>query len=138
MGITPLYSLPQLKELIRQQGKRSTGARLAVLDCLQRAPAPLSHNELTEKLEQQGHQRASIYRNLMDLIDLELVTRFDAGDHTWRYEFRQPSHPHFLCTNCGTVRCVGDINLKPTQLSDPSEIGTVSEVLIKGQCRECA
>ena len=135
------YSMNQLKEWIRGRGKRSTGARLAVLDCLQRSNSPLSHNELTEQLEEQGHQRASIYRNLMDLIDVGLVSRFDAGDHTWRYEFHPPdsiaAHPHFLCTDCGTVSCVDEVELRPAKVSSPKSIAKVSEVLIKGQCLDC-
>lgn len=137
-----LYSLDQLRDWIRLRGKRSTGARLAVLDCLQRSDSPLSHNDLTEELERLGHQRASIYRNLMDLVEMGLVSRFDAGDHTWRFEFRgvdaELPHPHFLCTDCGVVSCVSDLELRPTQLTSPPEIGTVSEVLIKGQCRDCS
>jgi len=134
--------MAQLQEWIRARGKRSTGARLAVLDALQRSGGALSHNELTEQLESQGHQRASIYRNLIDLVELGLVTRFDAGDHTWRYEFTPPDsaplHPHFLCVECGEVSCIEQLDFQSGKLTSLEPIDSVSEILIKGRCRNCS
>lgn len=98
-----------LVEEVHEAGLRATRARIAVLDTLSVAAAPLTHHEVVAKLEGGQWDAATIYRNLIALVEAGLVTRSDHGDHRWRYE--RPSkgkhaHPHFLCSDCGGVRCL--------------------------------
>lgn len=105
--------LAELKTSLREAGLRSTAPRLAVLEYLHRVGAPASHGELHERLSSAGFDRATLYRNLMDLAEAGLVTRTDLGDHVWRFELKSASanghaddHPHFVCTDCGGVSCL--------------------------------
>lgn len=113
----PLKSIPtpvELKTTLRDAGLRSTAPRIAVLGYLHRAATPASHGELHERLASSGFDRATLYRNLIDLADAGLVTRTDLGDHVWRFELRRAGaqgghaadHPHFVCTDCGGVACL--------------------------------
>lgn len=102
-----------LKAQLRSQGLRATSARLAVLRVLVAADRPLSHAEVAEQVERQGLDRATVYRNLMDLSDAGLAQRSDLGDHVWRFSHvgdpdRPPheDHPHFVCVECGQIECL--------------------------------
>ena len=76
-------AIAELKALLRKSGLRSTSARLAVLAHLQRARTPISHAELAKDLVPTGLDRATVYRNLMDLAESGLVARAELGDHVW-------------------------------------------------------
>jgi Fur family transcriptional regulator, ferric uptake regulator len=91
----------RLKELLRQAGLKATEARLLVLAQLVLAEQPMSHPELTLKLQElslakpkpldKHLDRATIYRNLMDLVEKGLVERVHYGDRVWRFRFH--AHP---------------------------------------------
>lgn len=138
-------SLGDLQARIRDAGLRSTAARIAVLQRLERATQPLSHAELAEELVPQGFDRATIYRNLMDLTEAGLVSRSELGDHVWRFEIRRQGHnhaiehPHFVCTTCGEVSCLPDVNvdIRPSPGTKRSVIGELTEVLLRGRCERC-
>jgi Fur family ferric uptake transcriptional regulator len=138
-------ALAQIRRDIRDAGMRSTGPRMAVLERLRRATAPLSHGEITEELLPLGFDRATIYRNLVDLAEAGLVSRVEVGDHVWRYEVRRSErddsreHPHFVCNDCGTVSCLPSVsvNIRPAPGSPRSVVAEVSEVVLKGRCESC-
>lgn len=103
------------RRLIRAAGLRSTHPRVEVLRRLEQSKSPLSHAELVQSLGRLGFDRATIFRNLNDLATAGLVVRRDLGDHTWRFELQSApnvaqssteEHPHFTCTDCGTVTCL--------------------------------
>ena len=76
--------------------------------------APVSHGEVADRLASQAWDRATIYRNLTDLAEVGLLRRTDVGDHVWRFEaieHEASAHPHFVCTECGTVECLPEIEL---------------------------
>ncbi len=66
----------------------------------------------------------------------------ELGDHVWRYEVSKHSgtahsaegHPHLLCTDCGSIQCLSE---KEVQVAIMPRVGSVSEVLLKGRCRQC-
>lgn len=142
---TPEAARDELRRRLREAGLRTTLARLAVLAHLEEATAPLSHAELADELAPQGFDRATIYRNLIDLSDAGLVSRTELGDHLWRFETRRQGrdhaaqHPHFVCVDCGEVSCLADINvaISPSPGSKRSIIGELTEVLLKGRCGRC-
>ena len=114
---------------------------------LSESKAPLSHNDVSEELVPRGFDKSTVYRCLVELSDSGIFNRLELGDHTWRFEFnlhtQDNAHPHFVCTDCGTVECMPDIELKIPSSSkqDLSEQETniehVQEVLLKGQCKTC-
>lgn len=139
-------SVVELQEQLREAGLRSTAPRIAVLSRLVEARTPVSHGELAEELASFGYDRATIYRNLMDLTEAGLVARTDLGDHVWRFELRRDGgshgslHPHFVCTDCGNIACLpGSAVRIMNQAGVPRAVGQRSvEVQIKGRCDRCA
>lgn len=137
----------ELRSQIRAVGLRSTAPRVAVLEHLQAATTPLSHAEIFDVLEDQGFDRATIYRNLADLTEAKLLSRTDVGDHVWRFERRRDGqrgspkeHPHFMCVDCGEVACLPGINVRiSATVGAPRAIATKSvAVQLKGRCDRCA
>jgi Fur family ferric uptake transcriptional regulator len=117
-----------------------------VLSHLEGASQPASHAEIVDALGPFGFDRATVYRNLMDLTEAGLVARSDLGDHVWRFERRRRSeghnveHPHFVCTDCGAVACLpgGTVRIVSGQ-GVPRSVGTRAvEVQLKGRCDRCS
>ena len=132
-----------LREALKQAGLRSTQARIAVLERLHLGAGPVSHAELAELLTPLGFDRATVYRNLMDLVTAGLASRSDRGDHVWRFELTGASshargeHPHFVCTDCGTVACLPEVALPVPSSAQSNVIAHVDEIVIRGQCQQC-
>lgn len=128
---------------IREAGLRCTAARLAVLKELTRARSPLTHAEVSDLLTDQGIDKATVFRNLVDLVDAEILSRTELGDHVWRFEVRMPgveddqTHPHFVCLDCGGVTCLSELDFDAPSRRATSRVGEIKEILIKGVCTEC-
>ncbi len=124
---------------------RRTAARIAVLRQLRAIRTPMSHAEVAEQLAAQGFDKATVYRNLVELAEAGILSRFELGDHVWRFEWREKGrdhrteHPHFLCLDCGEISCLPDVlvSISPSPGSKNSGMAAVSEVLLKGQCGRC-
>lgn len=143
MSTTKTYTIDEIRSLIRDTGLRCTSSRTTVLQRLIEAPAPLSHAELAEELVPQGLDQTTIYRNLTDLTENELVNRLDLGDHIWRFEFQgdddhDDEHPHFMCTDCGEISCLATVELSfgEGEKSSPL-VGEVDAIFLKGRCVQC-
>lgn len=132
------------QQRLRNAGLRATSARMAVLQILTQSDAPLSHGEVSERLDAELWDRATIYRNLMDLVRAGLAQRSDSGDHIWRFELEKihhdpAQHPHFVCTTCGTVECLPEMEMLPAEaVSLPRAVQKHRvEVQVKGVCDDC-
>jgi Fur family transcriptional regulator, ferric uptake regulator len=142
----PVRQAAELTDALRAAGLRRTSPRIAVLQQLEAATGPVSHGEIAERLAPSGYDRATVYRNLMDLVEVGLVTRADLGDHVWRFELVRKGtkthgeHPHFLCTDCGDVACLpGDAVRIVSSRGVPRAVGrNAVEVQVKGRCDSCA
>lgn len=133
------------RERIRSAGLRSTAPRVAVLGCLEAADGPMSHAEICEALRAQAFDRATLYRNLVDLADAGLLVRRDLGDHVWRFELRREApehereHPHFTCTSCGEVACLPEVEVRIEGAGAPRAVRDAAvQVQLRGRCDACA
>ena len=132
------------KQAIRAQGLRATPSRLAVLELLDRAATPMSHGQVAQALRERTWDRATLYRNLLDLTHAGLLRRKDLGDHIWRYERvrnaeHETKHPHFVCTICGEVSCMPGLGVALRQRTGiPMAVREREvEVEIRGRCDRC-
>ncbi len=144
----PETTLAVLQGELRAVGLRATGPRIAVLRALHDKTGPVSHGDVAAALAEEGLDRATVYRNLVDLTEAGLLRRTDHGDHTWRFELRgreadhaeEDPHPHFMCDTCGDVTCLPDEAVQVTAArGTPKAIKKRQyEVQIKGRCDRCA
>jgi len=103
----------------------------------------MTHAEVAEELAGEGFDKATVFRNLVDLTEAGLLSRSELGDHVWRFELRDSSdpeegqHPHFVCVDCGRVTCLSDVEFDDATNRRAARIGRVTEVLLKGHCADC-
>ena len=137
-------NVDELRRIVRASGLRATPSRLGVLGLLRASGAPVSHGDAADALAAQGWDRATIYRNLIDLSEAGLARRTDVGDHVWRFEAisadhaSAPPHPHFVCTECGSVECLPEIELAIRRARAPRAVRARQvEVQVRGLCDAC-
>jgi Fur family ferric uptake transcriptional regulator len=134
---------PDPQQDLRAAGLRATPPRVAVLALLRRARMPRSHAEVVAALAEQGWDRATLYRNLTDLVRAGLARRTDLGDRVWRFEAadrgRSHHHPHFVCRECGTVTCLPEVDVAVHAAGGaPAAVRRAEcEVQLKGRCDRC-
>ena len=139
--------LGELQTRLRSGGLRATSARITVLRCLLDAEGPLSHAEVYERVGDTGFDRATVYRNLIDLTECGLARRYDLGDHVWRFELADTAeehaadpHPHFVCNECGTIECLpdGTIAVHAARGAPRALRHGNLEVQLRGVCDSCS
>jgi Fur family ferric uptake transcriptional regulator len=134
-------SLVVVKQAIREAGLRATPARIATLQFLRDATSPQTHAVVAEFLAPLGVDKATAFRNLNDMTEAGLLRRTELGDHVWRFEpivgDAAHGHPHFLCVDCGAVSCLDDIKLTSSSQRSSSAFGEVTEILLRGHCKDC-
>jgi Fur family transcriptional regulator, ferric uptake regulator len=129
---------------IRDAGLRATASRIAVLRELRAAGRPLSHADIVGSLEEQPWDRATLYRNLIDLAGVGLARRVELGDRVWRFDASTQGHqaaglhPHFVCTMCGSVECLPRMDFVPPRRGVPAAlVRREVEVQVRGVCDAC-
>ncbi len=130
------------RRALREAGLRVTEQRLRVFEALQKASRPMSHPEMVSLLPQDGMDRTTVYRILMDLTERGLAHRRDLGDHVWRFDLRGPdarrheqNHPHFSCTQCGMLEC---LPVDAVTLSPALSARSAPEIHVRGRCPDCS
>ena len=135
-----------LLDEIRDAGLRATASRVAVLDALRCAERPLSHADVVELLHGRGWDRATLYRNLLDLTEAGLLRKATLGDRVWRFEGADEAghaveaHPHFVCVGCGAVECLPGVTMtiNPPKHVPRAVKGGRVEIQVRGLCDGCA
>jgi Fur family ferric uptake transcriptional regulator len=135
----------QAREVLKHAGLRTTAPRVAVLQTLDAATQPVSHAEIVAALADEVCDRATVYRNLMDLADAGVVVRTDHGDHLWRFELKRDrgthsqEHPHLVCVDCGDVSCLPGVKVKIVAPAGGKVHtgGDKVEIQLKGHCERC-
>ncbi|RKZ18873.1 transcriptional repressor [bacterium] len=112
------HDTDSIRSELHAAGLRATGARIAVLQVLRRAERPVSHGDVVAALGTDTWNRATLYRNLIDLEKATLVRRTQLGGTVWRFEAASQehgvlSHPHFVCTSCRKVVCLPELEVAP-------------------------
>lgn len=135
-----------LRDEIRSTGLRATASRIAVLRELRRAKRPVSHGDVVEMLTAEPWDRATLYRNLIDLANCGLARKVELGDRVWRFDGSKQEHahdatlhPHFVCTACGSVSCLPQVSISRGKQGElPRAIVSKQvEVHVRGLCDTC-
>jgi Fur family ferric uptake transcriptional regulator len=99
--------LSALTGRLRQQARKITGPRQAILEILRRREHPLATRQIFAALPQGRCNLATIYRAVHLLETMGMVKRFDFGDGVARFELVGENdgghHHHLVCTRCAGV-----------------------------------
>lgn len=96
------------KQMLQTAGLKSTEARVALLNLLDKKDNPLDVFSIAASLEAEGVavDQATIYRILDILTRKGLVSRLEFGEGKYRYELPKSHHHHLICTNCADIEDV--------------------------------
>lgn len=133
-------------EKLKREGRRTGGARDAVVDALADHDCCVSAHEIARQLEDQGEGvgLASVYRALDLLHRQGLVVKIDLGDGNSRYEPAEPGgehHHHVVCDRCGEVTPFEDASLERAIDRLGERLGRpikAHDVVLHADCRDCA
>lgn len=134
-------------EALKESGRRSGGARAAVIEALAVEECAVSAEDLSARIAQSGRKvgRASVYRALEALDEVGHVQRIDLGDGSARWErtgcpAHDHHHHHMVCRGCGAVIPFEDERLERAlakfALRDEFDVES-HEVTLYGNCAAC-
>lgn len=130
---------------LKDAGLRATEARLAVLRALAGSAHPVAHTELVRDLEGHAADQATVYRTLTRFVEVGLARIVSHAGGRARYEYLEASeeagehaHPHFLCTDCGSVSCMSTVWLEPPRVESRwTDAVTEATLQFQGRCPDC-
>lgn len=130
---------------MRGAGLRRGGARTAVVEALAHHDCAVTALDLDEELRRREPRvgRASVYRALEQLEELELVRRLETSRGIASYERVRPDghhHHHAVCRRCGRVEPFEDPGLERAiaRVSDRVEVDVAEhDVVLRGLCERC-
>jgi Fur family ferric uptake transcriptional regulator len=98
---------------LRSLGHRVTASRRAVVEAVAISQGHVSVDDIRRRAP--GVGRATVFRTMKLLVDLELVCRVLLEDGSLRYRLshRPTHHHHLVCTACGSVEDFADCDLGP-------------------------
>ena len=131
-----------LLQQLRTAGYKVTPAREAVLRVIAQEGEHLDPAEILRRAQKiyPAIGRATVYRTLELLTQLNIVRPIYVGEHGPTYIRAQGGHHHLVCSNCGTVidfeQCVAD--QMATELAERFGFQIQSHLLeFYGQCAAC-
>lgn len=135
-------SKDEVRRRVQAAGLRATAPRVAVYQLLLESERPLSHTEVVAQLSSPDWDQATIYRNLLKLVEAELAWVASHVGGVARYAPRKANdephyHPHFSCRTCGTVECLPEARLVATVERRWREALADAELQLVGQCPSC-
>jgi Fur family ferric uptake transcriptional regulator len=125
-------------------GFRRGGARQAVIELLDQQPCALTVLDIEDRLRtgERPVGRASIYRAVDELVNLDLVTRVEVGDGVARYEPQRSHahHHHLVCDGCGRLEPSEDDALEKAISGLAGRVKfdvSDHDVTLHGCCEDC-
>jgi Fur family ferric uptake transcriptional regulator len=128
---------------LREQGYRLTPQRNVIWEVLRDAGRHMTADEVTRQVCSRlpDVNVSTVYRTLELLVSLDLVLETRLEGSACYYEVSpEPSHHHFVCTQCGAVGHFSDDLLSPVHAELTERKGfAVSQIQLTafGLCREC-
>ena len=83
--------------------------------------------------------RATVYRNLRDLVEAGLVREVAVEGRSARFDVKGMRHHHFICDRCGEVEDMEWFNVpKPPTKFLGDRMVREYELILRGLCTSCA
>jgi Fur family peroxide stress response transcriptional regulator len=132
-------------EIVRQKmdaaGVKFTPQRYCVMAFLMEKPGHPTASDILDGVNRLDPRssRATIYRNLQDLVEAGLVREVAVEGRSARFDVTGTPHHHFICDRCGAIDNMDWFDVpKPPAGSVGSRIVREYEVILRGLCTQCA
>ncbi len=129
--------------VLRSTNLKVTPLRTAILELMDHAHAPLSADDMAERLKKISFDRATLFRTLKTFSEAKILSPVDLGEGFLRYERNcdvHHHHHHIICNNCKEVEtlpfCVPDEFLRYLKAKGYKELG--HRLDFSGLCKKCA
>jgi Fur family ferric uptake transcriptional regulator len=126
-------------ERLELRGHRITPSRRRVLDAVLAQPAHFTVDDVLRSTRNVG--RATVFRTMKLLLDLNLVCRILLDDGTLHYRVSTRGHHHHLvCTDCGRVEDFTKCDVEPLvrELAKATDYEIQAHWLeVYGRCQTC-
>jgi len=138
-----LATMHHARATLREQGYRLTPQRNLIWEVLRDAGRHLTAEEVAAEVRRTlpDVNVSTVYRTLELLVNLDLVVETRLEGSVCYYEVSpEPTHHHFVCTECGAVGHFSDALLAPVHEElDERQAFAVSQIQVTafGVCREC-
>jgi Fur family ferric uptake transcriptional regulator len=128
-----------IAERLALRGHRITPSRRRVLDAVLAQPAHFTVDDVLRSTSNVG--RATVFRTMKLLLDLNLVCRILLDDGTLHYRVSTRGHHHHLvCTDCGRVEDFTKCDVEPLvrELAKATDYEIQAHWLeVYGRCHAC-
>ena len=94
-----------LTHKLKQAGYKLTSSRLAVIEVLETHPEHLDHSQILTAGKKIYPQlsRATVYRTMELLVELNLFRPLYLSEPTQRFISTSKGHHHLVCSKCGAI-----------------------------------
>lgn len=134
-----------LRGELRERELPFTQQRESVARVLFETARHLSADEVAEELRERGEQigKATVYRTLALLVELELATEhdFDEGYKRYQMQIGAAQYDHMICTSCGKVTQFRHPELENAleQVARGAGFEAITrQIKVFGTCHECS
>lgn len=129
------------EQILKSHGLKNTGCRKCIVSELLSSDVAMTENEIKDVLPDL-FDRVTFYRSLKVLEENEIIHRVILHDATVKYALDDKLrlsrvHPHFHCTSCDKVTCLGSEVENPVVLPSGYRLQS-TQILLEGICPECA
>ncbi len=139
----PAFQSQTLRSGLRENGRKLTQPRRAVLDIIAQADHHLTPAEVYRQARAKRLRLGltTVYRTLDLLAGLGYIQRIHlkAGCHSYAPTAREHGH-HLVCSNCGRAQEFADCDLEPLMRTLQSKTGyeiDVHMLELMGRCPQC-
>ncbi len=132
---------PTAVNLLNSANLRQTQPRVAILNVLLAAGAPVTQEQIAEQIGAVTPNKTTIYRTLMNLVEKNLVHKAYLENRTWHFELahhcsEHQCHPHFTCSQCRQTKCLTGISATLVDLPEGFEMHR-QQIHVEGVCPKC-
>jgi len=130
-----------IRQLLDANGVKFTTQRYCVMAFLMQTAGHPTATEIFDGVNRLDPRsaRATVYRNLRDLVDAGLVREVAVEGRSARFDVRGMRHHHFICDRCGEVEDMEWFNVpQPPAAFVGDRMVRECEVILRGLCTGCA
>ena len=130
--------LNTIKNILKDKKIRISHQRLLILDYLITHPIHPTAEKIYKDLmiKDPVISQATVYNSLNLFVKHNLVKELDFNMASKRYEFKRPSHGHFICESCGRIEDIDVIDIDKPEMLEDYVVDTI-EVIYRGICPDC-
>lgn len=112
----------------KDKGIKLTEARKEILNILTSSQAPLSYEDIKDKISM---DKATFYRNISNFEQKNIINCVESHDKKRYFEIKNNAHAHFACKQCNKIECIST----DTHITLPGYF--IENIIIQGICSKC-